>query len=121
MFAGRSTSIVTSPRPALDPISRWGDVAALGELASEALSGSLDRGVCHNDLTLDNVHIDNDRLTIFDLDSAGETWRAWESQGVYHFSALTGGPWWESWLAGYEAVRSMPERDRAPVPSRHMG
>lgn len=103
-------------RPALDRIGRWDDVAALGRLVSEALSGTLERGVCHNDLTLDNVHIDGDRLTIFDLDSAGETWRAWEPQGVYHASVLTGGPWWESWLAGYEAIRPMTERDQAAVP-----
>ena len=42
---------------------------------------SLDYGIIHNDLTLDNVHLDGDSLTVFDLDSAGESWRAVEPWG----------------------------------------
>lgn len=105
-------------RPSLDRIGRWDEVEALGRRVSKALSGPLERGVCHNDLTLDNIHIhiDSDRLTVFDLDSAGEGWRAWEPQGVYQASVLNGDSRWEHWLAGYEAIRPMAEVDRAAVP-----
>ena len=103
-------------RPSLDRIGRWGEVEALGRRVSKALCDPLERGVCHNDLTLDNIHIDGDRLTVFDLDSAGEGWRAWEPQGVYQASILSGDSRWENWLAGYEAVRSMAEVDRESVP-----
>lgn len=103
-------------RPSLDLIGRWGEVEALGRRVSEALRGDLERGVCHNDLTLDNIHVDGNRLTVFDLDSAGESWRAWEPQGVYQASVLSGDSRWENWLAGYEAIRPMAEVDRAAVP-----
>ena len=43
---------------------------------------AVDWGFCHGDLTLDNVHIDGDTITVFDFDYAAEHWRAWEPHGV---------------------------------------
>jgi Ser/Thr protein kinase RdoA (MazF antagonist) len=43
---------------------------------------NLDYGVIHNDLTLDNVHLDGNTLIVFELDSAGESWRAVEPWGA---------------------------------------
>jgi Ser/Thr protein kinase RdoA (MazF antagonist) len=68
-------------RPLLDATGRWPDVAGLGDLLRRVISPDLERGICHNDLTLDNVHIDGERICVFDLDSAGEHWRASEPQG----------------------------------------
>ena len=103
-------------RPSLNRIGRWAEVEALGRRVSKALRSPLERGVCHNDLTLDNIHIDGDRFMVFDLDSAGEGWRAWEPQGVYQASVLNGDSRWEHWLTGYGVIRPMAEADRASVP-----
>ena len=103
-------------RPALGRIGRWDAAAGLAKVISRFISDQLERGICHNDLTLDNVHIDSDRITVFDLDSAGEHWRASEPQGLYHSSVLTDRPWWTIWLASYTAVRPMSEADQRAVP-----
>lgn len=62
------------------------------------------------------MHVSGDSLTVFDLDSAGGTWRAVESQGVYQFAKQTEEPYWESWLAGYQSVRPMPVKEQQAVP-----
>ena len=103
-------------QPALERISRWADAAGLGEVIRRFVTDELERGICHNDLTLDNIHIDGDCIIVFDFDSAGEHWRASEPQGLYHSSVLTSGPWWTSWLAGYSKVRPMSEVDQRAVP-----
>lgn len=84
---------------------------ALGERLKDRLSASaLDWGICHMDLTLDNVHVGGG-LTVFDFDSAGSGWRAMEPYGVLRFSAT----YFESWLAGYRAVRAFGPADEAAV------
>jgi Ser/Thr protein kinase RdoA (MazF antagonist) len=104
-------------RPALEQVGRWDAARALAEDLEAFLSSStLDRGICHNDLTLDNVHIDGDTITVFDLDSAATSWRAAEPQGVFHAGQLRGEPWWEAWRGGYTEVRQMSDADVAAVP-----
>lgn len=71
----------------------------------------LDWGVCHMDLTLDNVHRNGDDLTVFDLDSAGESWRAIEPWGVKKFSE----DYFQAWLEGYRSVREFSEDDEKAV------
>jgi Ser/Thr protein kinase RdoA (MazF antagonist) len=59
----------------------WRPAVALAErLKSRLVEPALDRGICHMDLTLDNVHL-AEGLTIFDFDSAGMCWRAIEPWG----------------------------------------
>jgi len=70
----------------------------------------LDRGVCHGDVTLDNAHVDGDRLVLYDLDRACDNWRAWDLVGV----AST--PHWPAFLAGYRTVRPLAELDVAALP-----
>jgi Ser/Thr protein kinase RdoA (MazF antagonist) len=70
----------------------------------------LDRGVCHGDVTLDNAHIDGDRIVLYDLDRACENWRAWDLVGV----AAT--PHWPAFLAGYRVVRPLADLDVAALP-----
>jgi Ser/Thr protein kinase RdoA (MazF antagonist) len=103
-------------RPALEDIGRWDDAEGVGDVLRRFVTDDLERGICHNDLTLDNIHIDGDRIVVFDFDSAGEHWRASEPQGLYHYSVLTDGPWWTSWLAGYSRIRQMSEVDQRAVP-----
>lgn len=121
--AGRSSTLDTEVdeqlvllRPALEAIGRWDDAAGLADVIRRFVTDDLERGICHNDLTLDNIHIDGDRIVVFDFDSAGEHWRASEPQGLYHYSVLTDGPWWTSWLAGYSQIRQMSDLDQQAVP-----
>jgi Ser/Thr protein kinase RdoA (MazF antagonist) len=87
-------------------------VAALAATARERITGyqGLDWGVCHGDVTLDNVHLTGTGLVLHDLDLAGERCRAADLYGV----AAT--PHWDAFLAGYTAVRAFGERDRAALP-----
>jgi Ser/Thr protein kinase RdoA (MazF antagonist) len=74
-------------RQMLVQAGRWRTAVALGErLKGRLAEPSLDRRICHMDLTLDNVHLADD-LTVFDIDSAGTCWRAVEPWGVFRFSA----------------------------------
>lgn len=72
---------------------------------------SLDYGIIHNDLTLDNVHLDGNTLTVFDLDSAGESWRAVEPWGVLRAAEDR----FKAWLEGYRSVRKFSEEDEKAV------
>jgi Ser/Thr protein kinase RdoA (MazF antagonist) len=66
---------------------RWRPAVALGErLKRRLVEPSLDWGICHMDLTLDNVQL-AENLTVFDFDSAGTSWRAVEPWGVLRSSA----------------------------------
>jgi Ser/Thr protein kinase RdoA (MazF antagonist) len=48
---------------------RWQQMTALGDRLKRKIARSkLDQGICHMDLTLDNVHRDGDSLTVFDFD-----------------------------------------------------
>lgn len=72
---------------------------------------NLDYGIIHNDLTLDNVHLDGDTLIVFDLDSAGESWRAVEPWGVLRAAEDR----FRAWLEGYRSVREFNEQDEKAV------
>jgi Ser/Thr protein kinase RdoA (MazF antagonist) len=98
-------------RPALLEAGRWRTVAALGERLKDRLAAaSLDWGICHMDLTLDNVHV-AEGLTVFDFDSAGACWRAVEPYGVLRFSES----YFQAWLAGYRSVRPFALADEMAV------
>jgi Ser/Thr protein kinase RdoA (MazF antagonist) len=81
--------------------------AALPERIAAA---GLERGICHGDVSLDNVHLDGDRLVLYDFDRAAEDFRAADLTGV----ATT--TWWPAFLAGYRAVRSLGDADLAALP-----
>jgi Ser/Thr protein kinase RdoA (MazF antagonist) len=94
----------------LEPADRTA-VAMLIAAARERLSGlDLDRGICHGDVTLDNVHVDGDRVVLYDLDRAGTGWRAADLTGA----AST--PQWPAFLDGYRSVRSIGAVDLEVVP-----
>jgi Ser/Thr protein kinase RdoA (MazF antagonist) len=86
-------------------------VAALIAAVRERLSGlDLDRGICHGDVSLDNLHVDGDRVVFYDLDRAGHGWRAADLTGV----AST--PHWPAFLDGYRSVRSIRAVDLEALP-----
>lgn len=71
----------------------------------------LDYGIIHNDLTLDNVHLTGNLLTVFDLDSSGESWRAAEPWRVLRASE----DYFAAWLTGYRSIRDFSEEDEKAV------
>ena len=90
----------------------WRAALGLGaRLARFLAAADLDRGVCHMDLTLDNVHLSGEDLTVFDFDSAGMCWRAVEPHGVLEHSRSS----FDAWLAGYRSVREFAAADEDAV------
>jgi Ser/Thr protein kinase RdoA (MazF antagonist) len=86
----------------LDESGQWQRVFDLTERMRKIITNpKLDYGIIHNDLTLDNVHLDGDKLTVFDLDSAGECWRSSEPWGVKGYSE----DYFQAWVEGYRSVR----------------
>ncbi len=74
----------------------------------------LDWGVCHGDLTLDNVHVTEDnRFIFYDFDSGGPGWRAYDPPGVFQYA---GSDRWDAFLRGYTEARRFGSTDLAAVP-----
>ena len=96
----------------LSEAKRWKQAVALGERLKQVIANpALDRGICHMDLTLENVHRQGDMITVFDFDSAGECWRAIEPHGVLRSSK----EYFEAWLDGYRSVRPFKRDDEIAV------
>lgn len=102
-----------------------GDLARIDRIV-ERLDGeirrcgpALDWGICHGDLTLDNVTVDegNGTLTFFDFDLASVCWRARDPCGVFAFSRFdpAAGEFWDAFLDGYRSVRTFGADDEQAV------
>ena len=99
-------------REPLSEAGQWERALALGERLKPRLADPrLDRGICHVDLTLDNVLDDHGTFTVIDFDSAGPSWRAIEPSGVLRYSAEA----FRFWLEGYRSFRAFGEADEAAV------
>lgn len=99
-------------RVMLERLGEWQQVARFAERLCDRLgSMSLDFGVCHMDLTLDNVHRDGDHMGVFDFDSAGYCWRAFEPTGVL----LGSDRYFQDWLTGYRQHRNFSAEDETAV------
>ncbi len=91
---------------------RWKQAVALGERLKQVIANpALDHGICHMDLTLDNVHRHGESMTVFDFDSAGACWRSIEPYGVLRSSKES----FEAWLDGYRRVRPFTQHDEQAV------
>ncbi len=96
----------------LSEAKRWKQAVALGERLKHVIANpALDRGICHMDLTLDNVHRHGESMTVFDFDSAGACWRSIEPHGVLRSSQED----FEAWLDGYRSVRPFSRHDEQAV------
>jgi Ser/Thr protein kinase RdoA (MazF antagonist) len=92
-------------------------VAQLAERARERLAElaarGLDWGVCHGDVSLDNLHVTDDRrLVLFDFDSAGPGWRASDPYGVMTWLTRGKPEFWRAFLDGYLEFRPLGPADR---------
>jgi Ser/Thr protein kinase RdoA (MazF antagonist) len=86
----------------------------------EARVPALDWGVCHGDMTLDNITIDRDgTVWFFDFDLAAPAWRASEPSGIYTWAVEEPSvlPLWNAYLVGYRMERPFGEHEEAAVPS----
>ena len=81
--------------------------AAAGRRVHEA---DLERGICHGDVTLDNIHVAGDRMVFFDLDRAADGTRAAD------LAPAAATPQWPAFLAGYRSVRPFRAADVAALP-----
>jgi len=70
----------------------------------------LDHGICHGDVSLDNLHSDGGRVVFYDLDRAGTGWRAADLTGV------SSTPSFAAFLDGYRSVRPFGDEDLAAIP-----
>lgn len=96
----------------LEESGQWQRVYDLSERMRKIIvNPNLDYGIIHNDLTLDNVHRTGDALTVFDLDSAAESWRAAEPWGVLKASEDR----FRAWLDGYRSIRKFSDADEKAV------
>jgi Ser/Thr protein kinase RdoA (MazF antagonist) len=91
---------------------RWKQAVALGERLKQVIANpTLDRGICHMDLTLDNVHRHGESMTVFDFDSAGACWRSIEPYGILRSSKDA----FEAWLDSYRSVRPFNQHNEQAV------
>jgi len=68
------------------------------------------RGICHGDVSLDNLLVSGNGLTLYDFDLAGVGYRAADFTGV----AAT--PHWRAFKAGYSTHRPITADDEAAIP-----
>ncbi len=79
----------------------------LGELSADRPA----RGICHGDVSMDNVRLTPDRrLVIHDFDLSGEGWLAGDLCGV------RATPWWDDFVAGYTELRPLRPVDLQAIP-----
>lgn len=81
-------------------------IVALADAArrhlAELSEGGPARGICHGDVSMDNVRLTPDRrLVIHDFDLSGEGWLAVDLCGV------RATPWWDDFAAGYTESRPL--------------
>lgn len=96
----------------LHEIQEWQRMYDLAERLKAYLTKSkLDYGICHMDLTLDNIHLNEHKLTIFDLDSAAESFRAIEPYGI----KISSEPNFQAWLEGYRSIRNFSNENEKAV------
>ncbi|TCO49287.1 Ser/Thr protein kinase RdoA (MazF antagonist) [Kribbella antiqua] len=92
--------------PAEENLLRSLDAAVRNNLAQYHLT----RGICHGDVSLDNLLVSNTGLTLYDFDLAGPGYLAADFTGV----ATT--PYWNAFKTGYTSRRTISADDEAAIP-----
>jgi Ser/Thr protein kinase RdoA (MazF antagonist) len=76
----------------------------------ELYDGQLSWGVCHGDVTLDNLFLTDTGFALHDFDLSAEGWRAADFVGVAATSH------WDAFAAGYATKRTLADVDLAAIP-----
>jgi Ser/Thr protein kinase RdoA (MazF antagonist) len=89
-----------------DRDSDWTIVQRVGAIARNQITpvvSSLDWGVCHGDLSLDNLHVQVDGTVVFyDFDMSCYGWRAWDVCNALGYASPEHR---DAFLAGYRDIR----------------
>lgn len=108
---------LNEPLASVLPALTGPDRAMVSELAdaaqvriTEYAAAGLNWGICHGDVTLDNVMLTDRGMSIYDFDLAGEGWRAADLTGV----AAT--PHWDAFADGYISRRDLSPVELAAIP-----
>lgn len=84
------------------------------ERIARLAAAGLDWGVCHGDLSLDNLHDSPDgTITFYDFDVGGPGWRASDFYGIFQYQPRDH---WLPFIASYQEVRPLAPIDLAAVP-----
>ncbi len=99
-------------RPLDVEIVCWVSASAGARLSP--LLPELDWGICHGDLSLDNLHMLADGyVTLYDFDSSCHGWRAWD---VCNALGYAESEHQDGFLRGYRSVRPFSDAEIAAVP-----
>jgi len=80
------------------------------------IAAGLDWGICHGDLTFDNLHVTGDGDFVwYDFDSGGFGWRAIDVQG-WAYGRPERHDRWQAFLRGYREIRPLGDNDIAAAP-----
>lgn len=127
-FAIDRNHLLTEPLSAIQPLiervlgaDEWKTLQdAVGKLDEAIPYQQLEFGFCHGDFHDWNMHLDHERLTVFDFDCCSMGYRAYDL-AVFWWNARTNykdqaEPCWSSFLEGYTKERGLAEIDRAAIP-----
>jgi len=120
------STLIDEPLCTLEPylVSRPDDRIYVLNLArklrariTDLANAGLDWGVCHQDMTLDNVHLTIDgRIIFYDFDSGGRGWRSMDFQGIYDSAMYNRNDHWEAFLRGYTEIRRLSDEELNAIP-----
>jgi len=120
------STLIDQPLRAIRPFlahrpADWAYVVSLSERVRAGIlalaAEGLDWGVCHQDMTLDNVHVTPDgRVIFYDFDSGGPGWRSLDLQGIYEYALYNRNDHWDAFHCGYSEVRQLGRADLAAIP-----
>lgn len=69
-------------------------------------------GIIHGDLHTENVHFQDEKVTLFDFDHCGYGWRAYDLAATFYLSESQN----EALLRGYESLRPLSGTEKACLP-----
>jgi Ser/Thr protein kinase RdoA (MazF antagonist) len=124
--------LIRRPLTKLDPSFRgrreaFERLLKIGHRVADAIDGGtthLPRGVCHGDLTLDNLHVmPNGEIAFYDFDLAGHGCFAFDFANYHQlvWKDKTAAPKWEAFQLGYGEVRSIGPDEQAAAQLFNVG
>lgn len=115
--------LIEQPVTVVKPYLKREDWDFMTEMANRvkteitSLSADMDWGVCHGDMTQDNVHLtDANQFVFYDFDSSAFGWRSLDFQGMYLFQKEANNGIWDAFLEGYTPLKPLSRADISAIP-----